>query len=93
MVVVGRMRRRGIFVKMSRLMRSRLKRKMRILIFLLGRDEIVLVSTRRYLLSREGMLNSEGLCLTRDGLKIKMYGHLITTSSGLPKSMISTSMV
>ena len=47
-------------------------------------------TTKKYLLSKEGMLNSENLYLIEDGLKTKMFGLLTMILNGQQESVIST---
>lgn len=47
-------------------------------------------TTKKYLLSKEGMLSSENLYLIEDGLKTKMFGLLTMILNGQQESVIST---
>lgn len=54
---------------------------------------MVLATTKEYLSSKEVMPNYENHYSTRDGLRIKTFGHLIMISNGPREYAISTSSV
>ena len=49
---------------------------------ILGEEKMESDSIRKYLSSKEGIMNFEDVYLKEDGIKMKMFGHPILTSNG-----------
>lgn len=58
------------------------KRKMPVLTLARGKEEMVLGTIKRFLLSKAAIFSCVDLCWNEDGPRTKTYGHLTTTSSG-----------